>query len=537
MSDINEIGILTCPLCGSNSCIIFYGFSLVYPNFDNPKQLYIELKYICTQNNNKMSSIQLSSYLEMINLNSKFNSNFEIEPNNNINIKDINEKEINENIRKISDSINDIIINLKQIITSNKDIIIYYINENKGCLESIKYFLSRYIELNDELYSFISIFIKNIKDFKEDNLKISFLYISRLIDYFEIIKDKKLFLTKDLIEDFVNSNEILKLPFLMKLNKVYAPSKGREILRGHNLPIVGLAQMRNGLLLSGSFGLLKIWQKNSDINSENYSCFEIFYTVNYVSNLIQSFIELEDNIIAFIKGKQIIEAMIDKNSQIKFQELFQYQAVENSLESLTSINNNNNLVAGLYQKIYVYKRNNPLPIYTLQYHEFFIEQLISIPYLDLFCSSGTDHKVILYKSENFEFYHVFEFDESHIICLCNYNTTDFCASTMRGKIWYFKWNEKNKYHDKIGPINAHQSEIYGISQIKNGNVVSVSRDSSIKIWDINKLICNLKIVVGANDHIIQLKDGRLCCASHNLTITIFNDLLKIKDYNFFSLES
>ena len=43
MSEYNELGILTCPLCGSNFCQIFYGFSLIYPNFDNPKRLNIEL--------------------------------------------------------------------------------------------------------------------------------------------------------------------------------------------------------------------------------------------------------------------------------------------------------------------------------------------------------------------------------------------------------------------------------------------------------------------------------------------------------------
>ena len=90
MSETNEIGILTCPLCGSNFCQIFYGFSLISPNFDNPKRLNIELKYICSVNDNKMSSIDLSRYLEMINLNSKFNNNLDNESINIINMKNIN---------------------------------------------------------------------------------------------------------------------------------------------------------------------------------------------------------------------------------------------------------------------------------------------------------------------------------------------------------------------------------------------------------------------------------------------------------------
>ena len=536
MSENNELGILTCPLCGSNFCQIFYGFSLIYPNFDNPKRLNIEIKYICTMNDNKMSSIDLSSYLEMIKLNSKFNNNLENESINIINMKNINEKEINEDIEKISDKINDILKKLKKIKNSNKEFINKYINENKQCSENIKYFLLRYIELNEDLFCFANIFLKNLRDYKGDNLKLSFLYIYKSFYYFEFMKNLKLYLENELIEKFINSNDITELPFLVQLNIVYIQPKGREILKGHNLPIVGLMQMKNGLILSGSCGLLKIWKKNNDINSENYSFFEHFHTVNFTQHLIQCFIELEDNIVVFIKGNQIIEAIINENETEIYKELFQYQLTENSIESLTCLNNNNNLAAGLYHKIYIYKRGNPVPIYTLQYHEFFIKKLISIPILNLFCSAGTDHKIILYNAENFEFFNVFNFEESHIICLCNYNLTDFCASTMGGKLWYFKWNEKNNNHEQIGPINAHKKEIYGITQIKNGYVVSVSRDTTIKFWDMNKLICIFQIEIGFNDHVIQLKDGRLCCASSNHLVSIYNNLPMIKNYNFFSIE-
>ena len=538
MAETNEIGILSCPLCGSNFCQIFYGFSLIYPNFDNPKRFNIELKYICSQNDNKMSSIELSRYLNMIYLNSKFNNNSEIEQiTNNIKMEDINEEELSDELKKISNNINDILVKIKDINISNKDFVNNYINENSEYAENIKYFLYRYNELNDELYSFINIFLKNIRDYKGDNLKISFLYMQRALDYFEFMKNKNLYLKRELIEKFINSKDIMKMPFLVELNKGHIPSRHKEMLNGHTLPVVGLTQMKNGLILSGSYGLLKIWKKNSDINSDNYSFFELFHTEAYDSHLIQCFIELEENTIAFSKGKQIIESKIDKDGPIKYKELFQYQVAENSIESLTSINNNKNLVAGLYQKMYIYDRKNPSPIYTLQYHEFFIKKIISIPKLNLFCSAGTDHKVILYNAEKFEFFSVFNFEESHIVCLCNYKDTDFCASTMGGKIWYFKWDEKINNHEQIGPINAHKNEIYGITQIKNGNIVSASRDGSIKFWDINKLVCIYKIDVGANDHIIQLKDGRLCSASNNHTISIYNSLPPNINFDFFSLEN
>ena len=231
MAETNEIGILSCPLCGSNFCQIFYGFSLIYPNFDNPKRFNIELKYICSQNDNKMSSIELSRYLNMIYLNSKFNNNSEIEQiTNNIKMEDINEEELSDELKKINNNINDILIKIKEINISNKEYINNYINENSECSENIKYFLCRYNELNDQLYSFINIFLKNIRDYKGDNLKISFLYMQRALDYFEFMKNKNLYLKRELIEKFINSKDILKMPFLVELNKAHIPSRHKEIL-------------------------------------------------------------------------------------------------------------------------------------------------------------------------------------------------------------------------------------------------------------------------------------------------------------------
>ena len=130
------------------------------------------------QNDNKMSSIELSRYLSMIRLNSKFNNNSEIEQiTNNIKMEDINEEELSDELKKINNNINDILIKIKEINISNKEYVNNYINENSECAENIKYFLCRYNELNDQLYSFINIFLKNIRDYKGDNLKISFLYI------------------------------------------------------------------------------------------------------------------------------------------------------------------------------------------------------------------------------------------------------------------------------------------------------------------------------------------------------------------------
>jgi hypothetical protein len=40
------------------------------------------------------------------------------------------------------------------------------------------------------------------------------------------------------------------MSFLVELNKAHIPSRHKEMLNGHSLPVVGLTQMKNGLLIS-----------------------------------------------------------------------------------------------------------------------------------------------------------------------------------------------------------------------------------------------------------------------------------------------
>ena len=179
MSNSNKICTLTCPLCGAYSCPIFYGFSIIYPNFDFPKRLNIELKYICTQNNNKISSIELSRYLEIIGLNSKFNGFAEIDINYNFIIKNSSDRESLEEIQKVINNINEILIKTKNIYNINKDVVNNFNYENKDVHENIKFFLARYLELNDDLFIFLEAFLNNIRDFQIINLVKSFYYMNK----------------------------------------------------------------------------------------------------------------------------------------------------------------------------------------------------------------------------------------------------------------------------------------------------------------------------------------------------------------------
>ena len=133
------MSILTCPSCGFNYCPIFYGFNLTYPNFDTPKKYKIELKYICTINNDKMQSIDLGQYQKIIELNSTYyTDDLEEKENYNFNIKISNDDEKQKNIPKDINAINNKYNNC--IIQNEKEI-----------SEKTKFILLNYIQLNSQL--------------------------------------------------------------------------------------------------------------------------------------------------------------------------------------------------------------------------------------------------------------------------------------------------------------------------------------------------------------------------------------------------
>ena len=232
----------------------------------------------------------------------------------------------------------------------NKQEINKYIN-NKICSDTSTFFLKQYMDLNDSLFDFIKKFLDNVCKFKTNNLLISFYYIYKLIDYYRGKDETILFIKENIIEEYMKINDISKLPFILKFSISKIKSKGSEILLGNTLPIVGLAQMRNGLILTGSCGIFKIWKKNDNIKDNDYNKFINVNTFLFQKHLIKNFIELEDDHVVFNKGSQIIEAIINEKGEYK--EILAYKNMENSIYSFAAINHNKNFAAGSYKSLYI----------------------------------------------------------------------------------------------------------------------------------------------------------------------------------------
>lgn len=77
----------------------------------------------------------------------------------------------------------------------------------------------------------------------------------------------------------------------------------------------------------------------------------------------------------------------------------------------------------------------------------------------------------------------------------------------------------------IQMINAHSDFISSLIQLKNGSLVSVSRDKKIKIWDIPSYQCLTSIEAHSQyvDCILQLQDGKLFAVGEN-KITVLHSI-------------
>lgn len=193
------MNILTCPSCGFSSCPIFYGFSLVFPNFDKPKEYKIELKLICTKNQDKIQSIELNQYQKIIELNSQFYNNIFIDENINFDNNMMDYNEIRKEI--LQKDINNIINQYNNIISTNEKEINNYISNEKTCSEKNIFILKRYLELNNQLFLFMKNFLEIININSSNSLLTSFYYISKIAGYFKYLDDPKFIVQKKILKN------------------------------------------------------------------------------------------------------------------------------------------------------------------------------------------------------------------------------------------------------------------------------------------------------------------------------------------------
>ena len=498
-----------CPNCGQfdfeiQDLLLSHDYSKVKQDWKN---LDILIRYKCFQEESFLT-IPLEYYINILKMNNKLSEKNKL-------IK----KEKNKNEEKIM-SLNDFYNNYQSKFIQYETKLTEEINKNKN-LKIIDEILKKYISFNYNLINLFELYLKTFHFSSNKQLNQNFLnsikcLISKLNEINEILIQKQIL--------FLEEGNYTKLYFFQQLTLTTNNFNETYTLNGHTLPIVGLYQLRNGKILSGSCGIFNIWKEDEE--DKIFKLEKQFYYNN--TNLINSFLELEDNIILFASGKTIIEMNI-----INYSIIICYIGFTNSINTIITMKNNSIIICGgVSNEIMIWNRNNSNKIKIIIPHPqlIFINSLLNLNNQNFFASASTNSRVIIYdlnnlNNDDLKFQEIIE-DETHLLKLCNVYQNDFCVSTMQGKIHYYKWNG-NKYNKNYTFIGNNDKEIYGIVQLRNGYLISVHYDENIKVWDLENKQC-VTIIKDNNQNnlIIQLNDGRICTASTN-------KIIKILDFNYY----
>ncbi len=489
-----------CPNCGDYDFEI-QNILLSYDIFESKTKWKIIIRYKCIKSTTLLT-IPVEYFLCMVNMNNKFseiNKIIKIEKNKN-----------EQNVIKLKNFYNEYQTKFFQYEKKLIEKIERLNHKNNN--EKYNKLLKLYLSFNDNLLNLLEIYLKKFHFNSNENLNSNFhkslkTLTSKLNDINKVSIQKQI--------TNIEKGDLKSLFYFIDLTSL--PKKMEHpifILNGHTLPIVGLAHLRNGKILSGSCGILNLWKEEED---HSYKLEKQFL---HGINLITSIKELEDNIIIYGCGRTIHEMNVSNYTIIN-----QYNGFNNQIHTIITMRNNTIIIAGgISSEILVWNRHNSnkQKVILSNPQLIFINYIINLNNQDLFASCTTSSRVIIYDlNDNCSVFKEFIEDETHLLCLCNVNKIDFCLSTMNGKIHYYKWN--NNEYVKIHTFIGGNHEIYNIIQINNGYLVSVSWDYNIKFWDLeNKQLVNCICDENKNTLVIQLKDGRICTASQDKIIKIWN---------------
>ena len=375
-------------------------------------------------NNNKNNNYQIIN-----------ECNFEITQNksnkNNLN----NKGNSNNNNNMIIDNLDIINMNINKNNKNN------HININTSeKYENNENILEKINEINLQSYvTSMSIFPsgKIVFSLFNNTIKITEVNFSKIIQLIE--KAHNDFITYISIKDennFVScsKDKNIKTWKKEKNNKIYVLNK--IIKNAHEFTIKKILYYKSDNLISCSLDqTIKIWKEN---NNNSYDNIQIIYE----SNIICSILLLEEK-------KILISSAINLT---KFYSLNNYQPIFNIEKTycgyqnaLCNIDNN---------KIIVQGENNTLKIISIN-----------------------EKKVINLIKTSLLIYDIHFLKEKQIFVICG------IENEKNNSILIYKYDNL-KCIQNIS--NSHSDKILGLIQLKNGNIVSYSKDKKIQVWDFIK---------------------------------------------------
>ena len=519
---------LICPNCLMNNCIIIKEivFGISETNKENGD---IFIKYLCNNKdkNKEDNYVLLNEYLLMM----KNKSNID-------NCKSISKIYITiakDNIIKENS-----IQSINYFYDLYRRPLVQYENNINICIERMDITnkenlmdkVKQYIENNRLLYQLI-----------ENILKIYFKYkdcqtYSLQQNYNFIINNLKPIPVRVPITNIIN---LLKhkyyssLYYILTLRQVYLRRVNKskyniQFLQGHSLPITGLCELRSGVLASGSLKTLNFWHKDPATHIFDSKPIKL----KPENSLVTSIIELEDNIIAFGIGKEIKEFNSISNTFI-----CTYKGHSNQVESVISIKGNKYLCStGIDRTIKTWNRENQQCINTVQSpNNKFINSLLYFTYHQKnihneYVISCEDEIVVYSIEEDLSFQRIQHLDDHKTIIKCLYLLPNnlFASGGYAKTIYIYKYREDFTNFTLFSQLKGHKEAVFSMLLAKNGSFLSGSSDRTVKIWDLNSCscLCTFNLGRGHVTFVIQLNDGRVCTASNDALIRVFNEFVPMK---------
>ena len=120
-------------------------------------------------------------------------------------------------------------------------------------------------------------------------------------------------------------------------------------------------------------------------------------------------------------------------------------------------------------------------------------------------------------------------DDDEIIIIRHNITTSNCFINLKNTSNFAYCDENDiiifdYFENKLSYLKSHTDEILYLTQLKNENLISCSKDTLIKIWDIKNKKCIIDLE-GHEDwvnYIIELNENKIASSSIDYSIRIWN---------------
>ena len=247
------------------------------------------------------------------------------------------------------------------------------------------------------------------------------------------------------------------------------------MIKEHNNFVSYITKLSSGLLASSSGDkTIKLF----NINGNNY---EIFQILNYHKDFVFKIKELKNN--------KLVSISKDKSILIYFKDNFKYQKdyrieTKGIISSITQTKENEICYLETFNKSHIYffdliDKKIKKTISNISCNKNFFRTFDMIT-KDLLVVGG-ENKISIININIYQLIRIIEVCNSNIFGFCSLNENAFLIGDDNGVIMQWKI-EGNNLILISKKEKAHDSNIYSLIKLGDGNIATCSRDKSIRIW-------------------------------------------------------